>query len=361
MKNLAFILVLILAVANISFAQKQTNQVETLLKQGELYLEQYEFEKALASCGKALQKIQSVKRKSPAQLASVYFFYGEIYEKGLYLDKAIEAYRSALKFAPKNAGIYERRGNIYQYVGETEKAESDFTTAANLIKNGKNSTPSTTIATVIGSKADGEISVSEYPEEFQTIEFIEISGYMEGIEIADMNHDGKISDEEFRRSFLAQLLKLHKLVRFNPKSDLALWKRGDLFLQINEFSNQFFWVSAESDFIDAFELKPRYEYLVNRGVVRAKRDNKTNYEFAVKFFSDALEINRKSVEALYNRGLSYLKLNENEKAIVDFSEVIKLNPKFIIAYKSRARAFRAIGKIAEAEADDKMIKTLARY
>jgi tetratricopeptide (TPR) repeat protein len=208
------------------------------------------------------------------------------------------------------------------------------------------------------SNADSKISVIELPEEFQIIRFIEVSGFIEGIAITDENQDGKISAEEIRNSHILQLYKLNKLVKFNPKSDLALWKRGDLFLQINELSNQVFWISAESDFLNAFDLNPRFEYLNNVGVVRAKRDNKTNYEFAVKRFSDAIQINNKSVEAIYNRGLSYRKLNENEKAVADFTEVTKLNPNFLLAYKSRAIAFRAVGKTAEAEADERAAKRL---
>lgn len=40
----------------------------------------------------------------------------------------------------------------------------------------------------------------------------------------------------------------------------------------------------------------------------------------------------------------------------DFTETIKISPNFLSAYKSRARAFRAIGKLAEAETDEKNLK-----
>jgi tetratricopeptide (TPR) repeat protein len=345
-----FIFILILTVANICVAQTQP---EPLLKRGTVYLESYEFEKALAAADQALQKLKSGKRKSPALLASVYFFYGEIYEKGFYLEKAIEAYTTALKFNPKKSAFYERRGRIYQYIGETEKADADFDKADSLIKTGKNSTSPGTDVIRISADSDPAIPA----ENFQVIRFKELSGFIKEITIIDADKDGKISDEEIRKPYLFQLLKLHNLVRFNPKSDLALWKRGDLFLQINELSQQLFWVSAVSDFTNAFELNPRFEYLNNRGVVRAKRDNKANYEFAVKDFSEAIGINPHSIEAFYNRGLSYLKLAENENAVADFTEVIKLNPKFLLAYKSRARAFRLLGKTVEAEADEKMLRT----
>lgn len=350
MKKLAFIFILILTATNTRAAQTQP---ATLLKQGANYLESYEFEKALAVADKALQTVQSRKRKSTAPLASVYFFYGEIYEKGFYLEKAIEAYTKAIQFKPKESVFYERRGSIYQYIGETEKADADFAKADSLIKPTKNSIPPGVDVISISADSDAAIPV----ENFQIIRFKELSGDIEEITVVDTDKNGKISDEEIRKPYLSQLLKLHNLVRFNPKSDMALWKRGDLFLRMNDLSNQIFWVSAVSDFTDAFELNPRFEYLNNRGVVRAKRDNKANYEFAVKDFSEAIRINPRSVEAFYNRGLSYLKLAENENAVADFTEVIKLDPKFLLAYKSRARAFRALGKTAEAEADEKLTGT----
>ncbi len=329
--------------------------VSILLRRGNVYLEQYEFEKALADGEQALRKLQSGKSKNPTKIAAVYVFTGNIYTTGFYFEKAIEAYTSALKFDARNAEIYQNRADVYQYVGETAKADADFAKAENLMKIGKFSyPPADTGGTVISGKA----SVIEYPEKFQIIGFQEMSGYEEAIVSKDLDKDGEISDEEFRKAHITHLLKLNKLVNFNPKSDLALWKRGDFYLQLNELSNQLFWISAETDFANAFDLNSRCEYLINRGVVRAKRDNKTNYEFAVKHFSDAIQINNKSVEAFYNRGLSYLKLNENEKAVADFTEAAKLDAKFTLAYKSRARAFRAVGKTAEAEADEKTFRTL---
>jgi len=356
-KNLLVFCLLILGFVQFGSAQTGAKQIETLLDQGEGYLEEYEFEKAVAACDEALKKIQSAKRKSSKKLAEIYYLYGRIYEEGLYLGKAIAAYTSAIKFNPRNVEIYQSRAKIYEYIGETKKAEVDFEQVEKLIETGKNSNLILSSPTVAMYSNPAE-SVVEYHEEFQRIGFKEVSGYEEAVNVNDSDKDGKISDEEFRQAHIARLVKLNKLVKFNPKGDLALWKRGDFFLQLDEISNQFFWISTEGDFIDAFEINPRYEYLVNRGVVRARRNNKTNYEFAVEFFSDAIAINNKCLEAFYNRGLSYRKLNENEKAIADFTEVIKLKAGFALAYKSRAKAFRAIGKIAEAETDEAMLKRL---
>jgi tetratricopeptide (TPR) repeat protein len=353
MKNLTVLLILTLALINFGYAQTRTIQPATLIKQGEAFLEEYEFEKAVAAADQALQKIQSARRKSPANLAAVYFLYGKIYEEGLYLDKAIEAYTKAIKFDSKQALVYSRRGNVYKYTGEFEKADADFAKAQQRVSG--------RYTTIIGDSDSigvGRGSLREIPEVFQIIHFKEVWGYPQFVTVIDLNTDGEISGEETRSAYISRLFKLNKLVRFNPKSDLALWKRGDLFLQMNELSNQLFLVSAETDFLNAYDLNPRFEYLNNVGAVRAKRDNQTNYEFAVKRFTDAIQINDQSTEVFYNRGLAYLKLNETEKAAADFTEAINLNPQSALAYKSRAKAFRAIGKTSEADADENTLTKL---
>lgn len=355
MKNVFFICLLIAGFVQFGLAQNRANQVENLLKQGEAFLEEFEFEKAVAVCDEALEKFRSTRPRPPAKLASIHFLYGRIYEKGLYFDKAIAAYTAALKSDPRDDQIYQRRAYIFQYLGEKEKADADFAKADNLLITGKSSKKRIISPMLSIGAFSSNPAVIELPETFQTIGFKETTGDAETIVIKDLNKDGKTSNEEIRQGYILHLAKLSKIVSFNPESDLALWKRGDFFLQLDEINNQVFWISTETDFANAFEINPRYEYLVNRGVVRARRDNKTNYEFAVKLFGEAIEINDKCVEAFYNRGLSYLKLNENESAVADFTEAIKLNPKFLLAYKSRAKAFRAIGKIVEAKADEKTL------
>ncbi len=357
LKNLSIIGLLLLVFVQFGLAQNRAKQVENLLEKGEGYLEDYEFEKAVAVCDEALQKIRSAKPQSPKKLAAVYYLYGRIYEEGLYLDKAIEYYTKALKFDARNVFVYESRSQIYEYIGETAKASDDLAKAEKLISSGK-----TSVMVVIGSKSSvipaDRPALIEYIETFKKIEFQEVAGFIEGFIFEDLDKNGVTSYEEIQNNYISQLRKINRLVKFNPKSDLALWKRGSLFLEMNEISNQLFWVSAEVDFANAYDLNPRYEYLVNRGVVRARRDNKTNYEFAIIHFTDAIKLNNKCVEAYYNRGLAYLKLNENEKAIADFSEVIKLNTTYPLAYKSRAKAFRNVVKATEAEADEAMLKKL---
>jgi len=354
MKILAvfFILISVLAGA----AQTGANRFEALIRQGQIHLRQYEFEKASAAADEASEILKASKRPFPAGHAALYLLYGNIYEEGLYLEKAVEAYTTALGFDPKKAELYERRGRIRQYLGETSQADADFE-QARLLKLSKKPP----LKDPNGGFTIGVRSPAEVVERFQTFQFREVSGDAPAIEFKDADRDGKISDEEFRNAYIARLSALNRLVRFNPQSDLARWKRGNHYMLINDLSEQLFWLSAVDDFLKAFELNPRFEYLNNAGVVRAKRNNQTNFEFAVKYFSDALKINDRSPQVLYNRGLCYLKLSEYEKSIADLTAVVKFDPGFVSAYKTRSKALRAVGRNAEAEADEKKLREMGYF
>jgi tetratricopeptide (TPR) repeat protein len=59
-----------------------------------------------------------------------------------------------------------------------------------------------------------------------------------------------------------------------------------------------------------------------------------------------------------NRGTAYANLNQLQKAIGDYTEAIRLDPDFAIAYQGRGKAYRAIGNLRAANADLKKAKQL---
>ena len=117
-------------------------------------------------------------------------------------------------------------------------------------------------------------------------------------------------------------------------------------------------------------------YYNNRGITYAK---KGDYDAALKdfknaiflnFFVDLLEykLDHETTIAepfaksppIYNRGLVMMKKGEFTEAIDTLTAYIKIMPGVIKAYQLRSRAFRKLGKISEAEADEKMIKELQK-
>lgn len=80
---------------------------------------------------------------------------------------------------------------------------------------------------------------------------------------------------------------------------------------------------------------------------------KENYDQAILDFTKAIQINPKDYIAYNNRGLSYELKEDYIRALADFNKAILLNPKYERAYRGRARVYEKTGKKTLANADRK--------
>src|SRR5260370_73981 len=88
----------------------------------------------------------------------------------------------------------------------------------------------------------------------------------------------------------------------------------------------------------------------NRGVAYgATGDN----DHAIADYSDAIRLNPKVAGAYANRGRAYRAKGDNDHAIADYTKAIKLDPKLANAYDNRGRAYRAKGENDRATRDFK--------
>jgi tetratricopeptide (TPR) repeat protein len=72
-----------------------------------------------------------------------------------------------------------------------------------------------------------------------------------------------------------------------------------------------------------------------------------------------LKLNPEDVDALIYRGHSYFALGDYQKAIDDYSLILEIKPIVSAVFLAhRAKAYRAIGKIKEAEADETQVRIL---
>ena len=62
---------------------------------------------------------------------------------------------------------------------------------------------------------------------------------------------------------------------------------------------------------------------------------------AIADYSEAIRLNPKFVQAYHSRGAAFMTKGDLNKAIADFTETIKLSPKFVAAYKHRAECWYA--------------------
>jgi len=72
---------------------------------------------------------------------------------------------------------------------------------------------------------------------------------------------------------------------------------------------------------------------------------------AIPYFDKAIELNPKYVFAYNNRGTAYVDLGQYDQAILDFTEAIELNPNFYLTYYNRGVAFRKSDKFDQAISD----------
>ena len=106
---------------------------------------------------------------------------------------------------------------------------------------------------------------------------------------------------------------------------------------------------------EAIELNPNYyEAYSNRGVVYAQLKQ---YELAIHDFNKSIDINPYNAITYLNRGATYALLDKNERAIQDYDKAIELNPNFLEAHYNRGLAYHNFGQYYRAIQDyDKAIQ-----
>lgn len=141
--------------------------------------------------------------------------------------------------------------------------------------------------------------------------------------------------------FAGAVAEFTNAMKINPKRGSIYLQRGLAYLELDEFQK------ALADLNDAYELDKanRLAILVCRG--RAFCGLK-KYELALLDLNEAIKADPKFVLAYISRADTYLSLQEDEKAFADLEQALNLDPKQARAYFLRARYYKRknIGKKA---------------
>jgi tetratricopeptide (TPR) repeat protein len=88
---------------------------------------------------------------------------------------------------------------------------------------------------------------------------------------------------------------------------------------------------------------------------------RTQKEFdkALADYSAIIKLDPQSALAFNNRGYTRMDKGEVDKAIADYTEAIRLDPKYVLAYQNRARAYEKKGDTDKAKADRAKAKELS--
>jgi tetratricopeptide (TPR) repeat protein len=86
----------------------------------------------------------------------------------------------------------------------------------------------------------------------------------------------------------------------------------------------------------------------NRAVIYGKSGQ---YNRAIADFNQAIKLNPKNSQFYYNRGVTYSDKGQHDRAISDYDKAIKLNPKIAGIYNDRGVAYKKKGQYDRAIAD----------
>ena len=83
-----------------------------------------------------------------------------------------------------------------------------------------------------------------------------------------------------------------------------------------------------------------------------------DYQKAIINFTKVIHLSPYEVEAYYNRGIAYEKINHNTSAAADFNKAIELNSNMVDIYIAKANLSYKLGRSREAITDLKTAKML---
>ncbi len=284
--------------------------------------------------------------------------------------RAIELYDEAIRVNPKNAIAYGNRALAHSYLTEYAEAIEDNNIAVSLDPK---------YAGAFRNRGDTYAELGNHQQA--------LKDYIKAIEL-DPNDSGAY----INRGISFAKLDLHdqaihdydKVIELNPNHYAAYYNRGISYDRLGQYEQ------AIQDYSKALDLNPRCTTAYfNRGISHRKSKH---YKQAILDYNQVIESDPNDASAYNNRAFSYAHINEFNKAVADVEKALSLKPddpyylhtfgfiylqqenwdkaiayftkalsfddKLKEAYEDRSRAYRAIGEIEKAEADEAKAREL---
>jgi tetratricopeptide (TPR) repeat protein len=211
--------------------------------------------------------------------------------------EAIKAYTSAIRNGYKDINVYINRGTAYLELGLNSGAIADASTSLDM---------NITEPKAYRLRGKAYYKSGEYSNA--------VADFSKAIELAPGNKEDYLG-------------------------------RGIALVQIAEYSR------AIEDFVKAISLDPKYpDAFYWRAFVNEKY--RQDYVSALADYTKVINLNGAYVYDAYNgRGETYIKLNEFEKAISDFSVLLDFDPDYWLAYYNRGLCYAGIKQYQKAVND----------
>jgi len=332
MKKFVMVIGLMLALVSGVFAQTAPTTVQpdkAAYDRGKAAYDQDNYDKAIMELTEAI-------RLNPNN-GSAYFYRADSYAMKEDYDRALPDINQAIRLSPNNSEYFYLRGVVYFWKDDYDRAIEDFNQALKIDPNKEKAKRDLEITHQRKQNSSSQPTAAPLQPDK--------AAYDRGREAyGQKNYDKAIT--EFTEA-----------IRLNPNYELAYYYRAEAYTMKEDYDK------ALVDFTQAIRLSPNDTDNYNeRGYVYIL---KKDYDRAIADFNQTLKLDPNNAdakegleevqkrkqnsssqpttvqpdEAAFERGMAAYEQRNYDKAITEFTEVIRLNPNYELAYHFRARAY----------------------
>lgn len=293
------------------------------------YAKMGDFDLVVNDCNAAL-------RLNP-KLTSAYFIRGVAYSNKRAFDNAIADFSTVLRLDPNYAVAYNDRGLAYSAKGDYDRAIADYIQALRL-------DPKLLLAYMnlsIAHRLKGAYDLA-------------ITGFTKLLRLQPKNppaHYNRGLCFAAKEDLEKAMADFNATIRLDPGHAEALAKRTEILKSYREKKK----AAEQANLQHAAAERDEAELRQSKAAIFVARaqmhyDNE-RYDRAVAEFTEAIKVDPKDSTTFYKRGLAYVAREDTEKAVADYTEAVKLSPEFTAAYFHRGVAFRLMGNFPRAVDD----------
>lgn len=234
--------------------------------------------------------------------------------EALHYERAFTFFTNAIDIAPEFTIAYVNRGHVLVGLERWEEAEQDFLKAVTL--DDQLDAVYIELAGIVAQKDSLNLALSYVQKAY-------------AIDPSNANYSYQIGVYSFlTEDFETAIEKFSTAIKQDSKLAKAYNDRGSAYKEIGEHEK------AKADFEKAFRLDPLLVVaLTNLGALHKEQEN---YSEAIRYYSEALAVDRHNEWIRNNRALTYKAQGDFEAAQRDLLAIVEMNPNHAVAYNNLA-------------------------
>ncbi len=278
-----------------------SSRADLYYKRAEIFLQKNNIKQAFDDISKAVT-LDSMKEEYYMLMADISF-------KGLIIQKSLDAFARVIQLNPGSIQGHLKLSELLLYLKAYDKCLEQ---ANEVLKINKNTAKAYFIKG-FAYKETGD--TSKALSSFQTSVELDADYYDAYIQLGNI---------EAKRKHPIALQYYNNALRLQPGSTEALYNRGLLYQNMGQLEK------AGDDYNRILKIDRMYSSAYfNLGYIDVAY--KKDYQSAITHFTDAIRANNQYVEAFYNRGVAFELLGNNNAAIKDYREALKIFPTYKLA------------------------------